>query len=194
MGKGKRLTVEEISKITFLRSQTHVKLSNREITREIGRSETVIRNFLKKGVNYGKKAKTKGNTKLTLRQKGQILDEATKNRLNCRQIKDTLALPTTKQYIARILRQSKKVKWKKMMGKPKLTTMLKQKRLLFAKKICTGLMSGKMSYFRKKTNSIWMVWIVTVATGTICQRLACPDRNEILEVEVLWFGERLPTI
>lgn len=79
MGKGKQLTDCEQEKIKILKEHHY---SNRRIAERIGRSEGVIRNFLKKGEKYGVKAPTKGNTKLTLRQKGQIRDKVTKNRLS----------------------------------------------------------------------------------------------------------------
>ena len=41
------------------------------------RSDTVIRNYLKRGHNYAKWMKTKGNSKITRRTIEQIKEEAT---------------------------------------------------------------------------------------------------------------------
>lgn len=78
--------------------------------------------------------KTKGKTILTNRQKEAIRTEATRNRLNSRQIVEKLGLPVTKQHVAKILRTSKNIVWKKMQSKPKLTPQHKTNRLLFAQK------------------------------------------------------------
>jgi transposase len=131
MAKGTRLTEEERKIIKILKEEN---LSNRSIATKIGRSEKVVRNFLKKGPKYGIKQPTKGNTKVTLRLKGQIRHEATKKRLSCSQIKAELGVPVTKRHIARILNESPNIKWKKLQGKPKLTATHKQNRLNFARK------------------------------------------------------------
>jgi hypothetical protein len=89
---------------------------------------------LKKGPAYGVKPPTKGRTKVSLRLKGQIRHEATRNRLSCSQIKKTLDVPVTTRHIARILNESPNIKWKKLKGKPKLTNIHKQNRLKFARK------------------------------------------------------------
>jgi transposase len=68
MGKAKRLTDAEIQIIRSFNKQGD---SNRQIASKIGRSETVIRNLLKKVINMELK-KTRGNTKFTVRQKNQI--------------------------------------------------------------------------------------------------------------------------
>lgn len=43
---------------------------------KICRSKRIIRKFLKKGQNYGAKAPTRGNAKLTSLQRGKICNEA----------------------------------------------------------------------------------------------------------------------
>lgn len=131
MAKGTRLTEEERRIIKLFKEEGH---SNVSIARKIGRSEKVVRNFLKKGSKYGIKPATKGRTKLSLRLKGQIRHEATQNRLSCSQIKEKLDVPVTPRQIARILNQSPNIKWKKLQGKPKLNLTHKQNRLKFARK------------------------------------------------------------
>lgn len=130
MSKGKRLNASEVSTITALKK---AGFSNRQIAKEIERSEHVIRNLLKKGVTYGIKKKTKGNSKLSGLLKGRIRTEAAKNRLNSTQIVQKLDLPVTNRHVRRILSQTPDMQWKKMKGKPKLTALHKSNRLLFAK-------------------------------------------------------------
>lgn len=130
MARGKFLTDEEKISIRIYKEKGD---SNRDIARKIKRSEKVIRNYLKLGVKYGHRKKTKGNTKLSRRQVGQIKIEATKKRLNSAQIVEKLNLPVTKQHVARVLRGYGDVKWKKMKSKPRLTPVHKHKRLDFAR-------------------------------------------------------------
>lgn len=130
MAHGKFLTDEEKIKIN-IHNENGCNVS--EIARKINRSIKVVRNYLKLGLKYGIRKKTKGNSKLTKRQIGQIKDEATKNHLNSSQIVNKLCLPVTKQHVAKILRSLPGVKWKKMKSKPRLTATHKQKRLQFAR-------------------------------------------------------------
>lgn len=131
MAKGTRLTEEERRIISLFKEEGH---SNVSIARKIGRSEKAVRNFLKMGSKYGIKRATKGRTKVSLRMKGQIRHEATRNRLSCSQIKQKLDVPVTSRHIARILNESPNIKWKKLQGKPKLNLTHKQNRLKFARK------------------------------------------------------------
>lgn len=131
MAKGTRLTEEERRIITLFKAEGY---SNRSIAKKINRSEKVIRNFLGKGEQYGVKRPTKGRSKISLRLKGQIRNEATKNRLSCSQIKDKLNVPVTPRQIARILNESSNIKWTKLQSKPRLTSSHKENRLKFARK------------------------------------------------------------
>lgn len=131
MPKGNRLTDAEQLSIKIYKEEGY---SNRETARKIERSESVIRNFLKKGPNYGIKAPTKGRTKISARQTGQIRLEATRNRLSCKQIKEKLDFPVTTRHIARILSSTPNVKWTKLKSKPRLTKVHKESRLKFPRK------------------------------------------------------------
>lgn len=61
MGRGKPWTVDEKAKIAKLKD--YMKLSNRQITKELNRGRDVVGNFLKNCDNYGKNYKT-GRPKL----------------------------------------------------------------------------------------------------------------------------------
>ena len=131
MPKGTFLSDQEKIQIKFFHDQG---CSNREIGRKIGRSESVVRNFFKKGQNNGVRKSTKGNTKLTRRQLNLIKQEATRNKLNSTQIRNKLNLPVTSKHVAHILRNDENIKWKKPKCKPMLKKHHKENRLKFARK------------------------------------------------------------
>ncbi|KAI2806848.1 hypothetical protein BLOT_008807 [Blomia tropicalis] len=70
MGRGSSLTEEE-----KIRIQVHAEngLSTNAIVQRIGRSRCVVANFLKSPKEYGTNYNTKNNTKLTNRDKRQII-------------------------------------------------------------------------------------------------------------------------
>lgn len=131
MPRGTFLTDPEKIQIKFFCDQG---CSNREIARKINRSECVVRNFLKKGQNYGVRKPTKGNSKLTKREKNKIKHEATRNKLNATQIKNKLGLSVTSKHVQHILRTDGNIKWKKPLCKPMLKQHHKEARLNFARK------------------------------------------------------------
>ncbi|CAK9806319.1 Transposable element Tc3 transposase [Anthophora plagiata] len=107
--------------------------SNRKIAKEIHRSECVVRNFLKMKENYGKKCSTKGNSKITKREKNIIFYEATKNRLVASQIVAKMQLPITKRRVQQILHNNSNIGFKKPQKKPMLKAHHKVARLEYAK-------------------------------------------------------------
>lgn len=66
MARAKRLTEEEKVKIKVL---ADAGISKRRIAEDIGRSDRVVRNFLKLGEKYGNRVPPRANTKLSRRQK-----------------------------------------------------------------------------------------------------------------------------
>lgn len=134
MPSGKYLSQDEKSKIDAWRDpRCTTTLSMSEIARRLCRSVTVIINYVRKGAEYGVKRRTKGNQKLSSRDKNRILHEASKNRMNCTEIREKLHLPVTPKHIASVLRSSGKVKWRKPVKKPLLKTHHKSARLNFTK-------------------------------------------------------------
>lgn len=124
------MAVEEKSKITAFKE---VGMSNREIAQRINRSEGVIRNFLKLKENYGQNYHCLGNKKLTLRQKGQIKEKATKGKLSAAKIVDNLNLPVSKRRVQQILKSMPNVVHKKPQKRPLLKQRHKEARLQFAR-------------------------------------------------------------
>lgn len=131
MPRNKYLTESEKVIIDSMISQG---TSIRQIGRNIVRSDRVVRNYLRLGSKYGVKRKTKGNTKLTLRIKGQIKDAASRKKLSSSQIVGELNLPVTARRVRQILQDDQNLVWKKPQKKPNLTKRHKVLRMAFAKK------------------------------------------------------------
>lgn len=100
----------------------------------LNRSRKVVKNFLRLGSSYGVKKATKGNRKLTMRQKQQIIQEAIQRRCNSTEIRNNLQLPVTPQHVSAILRGSGTVTWRKDKKKPMLKSQHKVARLEFARR------------------------------------------------------------
>lgn len=129
MPRGTVLSTDERAKITAYRDSG---FSTREISGKMGRSQTVICNFLKLGDSYGKIAKYDRNKKLTPRQKRMIVTEAGRNHLFSSQIVTKLGLPVTGRRVRQILSKNKNLIFKKRSKKPSLTPNHKANRLDFA--------------------------------------------------------------
>jgi hypothetical protein len=97
----------------------------------------MVYNFLKLDEQYGKKEKTKGNTKLPKREMNVIVTEASKNKLSAAQIKAKLELPVGKRRVQQILHSNPNLKYKKAAKKPPLSQQHKDFRLTFAKEHMT---------------------------------------------------------
>jgi transposase len=112
--------------------------SQREIGRLIGRSQTVVKNFLRKKENYGIKKPTKGNSKLSPSDKRQILRTARAGNLTSTDIKAELEVSVTPRTIRNVLSLDPNLKFGKMKSKPQLTEKHKKARLEFARKYMLG--------------------------------------------------------
>jgi transposase len=77
MGRGKRLTAEEIGNIKCLREEGY---SNREIARRIHRSAKVVNNFVQDIENYGKNYRGSIKSATTARERRTILRECVRNK------------------------------------------------------------------------------------------------------------------
>lgn len=101
----------------------------------------MISNYLKKGDNYGKKKPTKGSTKITNRQKNQLIQLASKGpedrNLTCNEMIKELGLPIKKDRAAKILNATGHFKYTKKMRQPFLKPEHEESRLKWAREHIT---------------------------------------------------------
>lgn len=90
--------------------------------------------YLKLGKDYGKRTATKGNSKLTNRQKNQLIRLASIGTLTSKEMINELDLPIGARQSARILKKTGHFKFAKKMTRPALTKKHEQARLAWAKK------------------------------------------------------------
>jgi hypothetical protein len=106
----------------------------RQIGREIGRSEHVVRNFLKNPTLYGT-AKSPGRPKsLTPRDERRVGRVFSNSQLSLRSAKNELGLQASIWSIHRALKRNPYIKYTKMQPAPKLTKRHKGLRLQYAHK------------------------------------------------------------
>lgn len=131
MPSGKYLTDIEKGQIIVLQGQG---LSIRQIAKEINRSGKVVKNFLVKGENYGKKPATKGKTKTTQRQKNQLIALASTGKLSANEMITELGLPIKKSRACDILHRSGRFKYAKRKTIPSLKPHHMEARMTWAQK------------------------------------------------------------
>lgn len=119
MPRGKRLNEVEKAKISALKDNTN--LPNYKIAQKINRSEKVVRNFLKDRENYGKKVSSGRRSIVSNSQKRRLIRNAANIFKSAAELKSENQLGVGVRRIQQILNQSKRLKYKKMKCKPKLT-------------------------------------------------------------------------
>lgn len=131
MPRGKTLTVKERGQIEAYRD---TNMAKRDIARRIGRSHTVVINYLKDPELYAT-TKRKGRTpKLSQRQRREIIRKASNSSISLRQIKVTLNLNVSRETVRQVLKTCPFIKYAKRMKVPKLTQAHILRRLSFAMK------------------------------------------------------------
>lgn len=131
MPKEKYLSEVEKEQIRFLLRQG---LSNRQIAKEIERSAKVVNNFVAKGENYGKKSATQGKSKISKRQKNQLLALASTGKFTANEMISKLDLPIQKNQVCKILKRSGHFKYAKKQKVQTLKTHHVEGRLSWAQK------------------------------------------------------------
>lgn len=120
----------EKAKISTLKDYTSV--SNRQIAKEIGRSERVVRNFLKNRQNYGQNKSTGRPSSVSVRQKRQLIRSAANNLKSARQLMTENNIPVGVRRVRQILRASNNLVYTRMKRKPMLSHANIRSRLEFA--------------------------------------------------------------
>lgn len=127
MPKVSELTDYERGKIDGLRAQGG---SIRQIATAFNRSPTVVHNYLRWGENYGVTPRSGRPSKLSERDRRQILRVAAEENRSCKQILGQVSVRT----VNRVLSESGLFEYSEMSCKPRLH---KSKRLEFARKYMT---------------------------------------------------------
>jgi transposase len=115
MPSGKYLTDFEKGQITAYNREGKPRL---EIAQLINISKTVVTNFLNKKEKYGIKRPTKGNSKLTNRDKRRIFRLASNELVTSTDIKNSLNLSVTTRTIRNHLSKSPNYNFSKLKKKP----------------------------------------------------------------------------
>lgn len=134
MGRGSRLTEIERGKIMAFH---HVGKSNRWISENIGRSHTVVGNYMRKQTEYGTTTSTGRPSKLTCRDRRRIIRVASNSTKSANQIKAELGLTVSKWTVYRALQKSSVIVRKKLKRAPALKKEHVVKRLQFARENMT---------------------------------------------------------
>lgn len=130
MPRGLQLTRVEIGEINALKEQ---KLSNREIAKRIGRSRSVVNNFINLGPFYGKIKRSGRKRTVSPRLKRLMISKATIENMNAGQIKAELNLQIGVRRVHQILYKKPQPQIAIVMKKPKLTPKHIKARLEFAR-------------------------------------------------------------
>lgn len=130
MGRGKKLSTEEIAKIVALKD--HTSKSNREIAKIVSRSEKVVRNYLKNRNEYGQKSSGGRPSKLDAHQKRRLIRCASQSTKSAKCLRNDVGLQVSPRTVCRILNASKQLVYRKMKKRPQLSKQHIKNRKQFA--------------------------------------------------------------
>jgi IS30 family transposase len=102
MGRGKRLTAEDIGSIKCLREEGY---SNRKIARRIHRSAKFVNNFVQDIENYGKNYRGVIQTATIARERRTILREASNSTITPRKIKEAIESAASLRTVQRLIKK-----------------------------------------------------------------------------------------
>lgn len=119
MPRGKRLNEVEKAKISALRENSNLPIY--KIAQKINRSEKVVRNYLKDREKYGKKVSSGRRPTISNAQKRRLIRNAANSLKSAAELKAENQLEVSVRRVQQILHNSKRLKYKKMKRKPKLT-------------------------------------------------------------------------
>lgn len=151
MGRGKKLSKEEIAQIQVLHSENY---SLQAIADKIGRSKTVIFNFTKNPSKYGSNNKGRIVEATSAADKRAILRTASNCALSCAKIKAKAGVEASRITVWRVIKKSDHLIRRKLQKKPPLNQERKQKRLDFSRQHMTWAEKWKRVVFsdEKKFN------------------------------------------
>lgn len=109
-------------------------MSGAAISRSIGRSKTVVNNFLKDPSKYGKCKRPGRPSALSKRQKSTVFRWACDKKMSSSEIVCDLSLPCTSRTVRNVLSSNPRAQFVKLQPRQPLTKKDKLARLEFAKK------------------------------------------------------------
>lgn len=130
MGRGSTLNLEEIGQLKAFRE---CGLNISQIASKINRSRKVITNYLNDPENYGKHFKGGIKTATTERERRSILKIASNSAFSAAKIRERAGCTSSIRTVQRILKCAKHLQRRKMLKKPVLKAIHKEKRLAFAR-------------------------------------------------------------
>jgi transposase len=130
MGRGKALSEEERGYIRGLRESG---LKYKAIALKVGRSDRVVRNYLRNPDLYGTKKSTGRPKALSKRDESHIVRLASNKAVSARQIHADVKPKCSERTVRRCIVKSKILKRKKYLTKPQLSVKHKQARLDWAR-------------------------------------------------------------
>jgi DDE superfamily endonuclease/Tc3 transposase len=131
MPRGKVLSSEEKTRMKALKD---AGWSINRIAEDSNRSRTVVRNYLLNPDTYGTKKKKNRSKKVTAAAVRRLYRAASQSSKSCRQLRDSLDLPVTRQRVHQLLQQADHLVHSKKMGTPPLSKGHKDARLEWARK------------------------------------------------------------
>ena len=134
MGSGRRLSEHERGRIEAYREQG---LSYSETARRLGRSRTVVTNYLADPASYGKKVSLGRPRALSERSKNRLLRYASNRKITSQQLKHDLGLAIAPRTVRDYLARSPNLQYRKCRPNPPLTTAHKERRSEFARRHCS---------------------------------------------------------
>ena len=153
MPTGPSLSEEHKATIDKLKKK---KKSIRYIANFIGRSTWLVRKYLHDPDSTIRKKRTKFACKITPYDRRHIIRLAQTGKYSAQDIQNHLKLPVTLRTIQLVLKQSKKIKYKKMIHAPKMNENHKKKRLEFAETYVGKPAIWKKTFFTDEKNLTWM--------------------------------------
>ena len=133
MPRGTKLSEQEIGQIQAFKA---INLSNREISRRLGRSHKVINNFLANDEQYGKQKRSGRRNKLNQRTKRRIQKAVAHQTKGTRKVLAELQLNVSHQTVWRAIKESPNLVRQRMQKCPALKQQHKDARLAFAEQHC----------------------------------------------------------
>lgn len=158
MGKGAALTKEQQGTILYMRRR--LQKGPEEISQEIDKSLTCVKNFLRSPETYGRRSYALPRRKITERELKCLIREAKKSELSSAQLVKVQGLRISPRHVRGLLRNPGDLVYKKKKTTPKLTKKHEKFRVTFSKE-----WNGKILQLRRCVFSDYKKWTLDGPRG-----------------------------